>query len=365
MFRIGILGRGVQAMLLGQAARSRQLSVRTLDPSPVHPASVLSESFTAEFDDLAALDAFTYEMDAVTVEGPAVPASALLNCSKTCIIAPGIRALECGQDRLKTKELCQKLRIPCTRGMPARSLEEVDQALAAIGFPVVLVPRMRGNDERFPPILTRREHAILAWEECGSKEYIFEQFTNPEREIACMAARSKNGQISSYPLTELIRAKGLLQQMIAPAAGLSPEAEGAAVAATGALLDELEHVGMLCVTFFVRGKEAILDTITPTVHPAGLWTFEGSQTNQYENQIRALTEEELGPGTGMLPCRTIRLFGSVPHNIKDLDMDNIMVHMYGMGQEADDVSVAHLTVMGTDRPDFPDRWKKLSKALGI
>ena len=352
-------------MLLGQAARSRELSVRTLDPDPVHPASVLSESITASFDDLAALDSFTLEMDAVTVEGVGVPASALMNCSRKCVIAPSVHALEYGQDRLKTKELCRKLKLPCAKGIAAVHLDDIDEALAAIGSPLLLVPKFRHNDERSAQILSRREHVVQAWGERGTQDYTFEQFTNPEREIACLAARSKEGQIVSYPLVELIRSKGLLVQTDAPATGVSPALTDAMITAMGAILDELEHVGMMCVTFLVRGDDYVVDTITPTVHPAGLWTFEGSNTNQYENQIRALTEEELGPGNSLVPCRTIRIFGSVPIAIKDLSMDGVMVHMYGMGQQADDVSVAHVTMMGTDRPDFVDRWKKLSKALGL
>ncbi len=352
-------------MLLGQAARSRELSVRTLGPELVHPASVLSEAFDASFDDLEALESFTYEMDAATVEGVEVPASALMACSKNCIIAPPVASLECGQDRLKTKELCKQLKIPYAKAVLALHKEEVMEALSTIGLPLLLIPRMRTNEERSAHVLSHTDHVREAWEARDTRDWILEQFTNPEREIACMAARSSEGNVSSYPLVELLRSEGLVQQIIAPATDVSQSVANAAVAATSAILDHLEHVGVLCVTFFVRGNDLILDTITPTVHIAGLWTYEGSQTNQYENHIRALTGAELGPATTVVPCRTVRIFGFVPEAVHKLDADGVMVHLYGMGQQADDVCVGHVTIMGTDRPDFADRWKKLSKVLSI
>jgi hypothetical protein len=51
--------------------------------------------------------------------------------------------------------------------------------------------------------------------------------------------------------------------------------------------------------------------------------------------------------------------------LKKLDADGTMVHLYGIDGQAEDVPVAHVTVMNTDRNDFPDRWKKVTNTLGI
>ncbi len=356
-------------MMLGQVARAREHFVRTLDPQPLPPARVVSECITGEFDDQDALATFLLETSAVTIEHVEVPSSALLFCSRTADISPSILTCECAADRVKTKEFCKMLHIPCATAMPAATEEDVINALATIGLPLNLVPRMHTKEELQPEVLAKREHVMAAWEARGPGEWLLEQFTNPERELVCFAARSRGGQVVSYPVVEILRHKGIIQQIIAPAEHVSPAVAEYIAQTMSNAIDTLDHIGVLHLTFFVRGDTCLLDSLIPTVFCAGLWSVEGTKTNQYENLVRCLDSAELGPGELVTPCRTVRIFGSIPAAVKSLELSGVALHSYGIDTREDaqeeHVCVGHVTITGTDRLDFEDRWKKLCKALEI
>lgn len=361
MSRIGILGRNAQAMLLGQTAQSLQMSVRTFAPTP-GPADILSDSMSGSFEDPAALQAFLTDLTMVTTAGIDVPVTTLDACIEVCTTMPTGLSQYCAQDRAKLKEMCTKLHIPCAKTLPVGSASDVERAVGTIGLPLLLVSNQRQNEEHSPHVLSRLEEALQAFEARTSDDMFIEQFSNPEQEIACLAVRSTNGTIALYPFTELVRSRGLIQDLIAPAT-VHPTAAEEMTKAARAMLETLGHVGVMCITFFVRGNNILLDSLTPTVHPAGLWTIENSKTSQYENHIRALLGEEPRPCDITGSCRVSRLFGHVPPALKKLDGGNMMVHVYNPGTEAEDVSVGHVTMMNTERPDFADQWQKLSAAL--
>ncbi len=338
-----------------------QMSVRTLAPTP-GPADILSDSMSESFEDPAALQTFLTDLNIVTTDGIDVPVSALDTCVEACTTMPTSMSQYCAQDRAKLKEMCTKLHIPCAKILPVRSANDVEGAVGAIGLPLLLVSNQRKDEERAGHVLSRIEEAKQAFEARTSDDVYIEQFSNPEQEIACLAVRSTNGTIAFYQFTELIRSHGLIQDLIAPAT-VNPTAAEEMAKATQAILETLGHVGMMCITFFVRGNNILLDSLTPTVHPAGLWTIENSKTSQYENHVRALMGEEPSPCDITGACRVSRLFGSVPSGLKKLDSGNMMVHIYDPNTEADDVSVGHVLMMNTDRPDFADQWQKLSAVL--
>lgn len=348
-------------MLLAKAAQNKQMSFCAFAPNP-GPVDILDESVSAPFEDQASLQALLSEVDMITTDSIDVPVLTLDECAKTRPVMPSAMAQYCAQDRAKLKEVCAKLHIPCAKMLPVRSLSDVEGAVGAIGLPVLLVPNQRRHDERATHVLARVEEVQQAFENRTSEDMLIEQFTNPEQEIACIAVRSSTGSVAMYPFTEIVRSQGFAQDLVAPAT-VHPTAAEEMTNAMQTMLSTLEHVGVMCITFFVRGTTVLLDSLTPTVHPAGLWTIEGSKTSQYENHVRALLGEEPGACDVTVPCRTVRLFGSIPPAVKKLDGGTIIVHLYDPNPQPETVSVGHVTMMHTDRPDFADQWQKLSAAL--
>lgn len=363
---IGILGGSPLAMLLGQTARAMAHGVRVMDPDPaLSPARLVSEYVQGAFDDTDALEVFVTEAAVITIDSVRIPSSALLYCSRTAEVAPPINALECAQDRLKMKKLAEILHIPTAGWYAVESAADVEEGCARIGLPGMLVRRMSSSDDRSPAVFSRREQAMAAWSAERATPWMVEQFIPADREICCMVARGKNGQIVTYPFSELFRTNGRMHRIIAPAQNISPAVSEGIAIAMSSLVDTLQHVGIFSGTFIVNNDGFFLDGIHPTVHISGLWTSEGCRTNQYENHVRTITGEELGDAALTVSSKTVRLFGPVPPALKTLHIDGLTVHPYGIDSANGNVSTGHVTLTGMDRMDFEDRWKKLCKTLGI
>ena len=59
------------------------------------------------------------------------------------------------------------------------------------------------------------------------------------------------------------------------------------------MLEALDYVGVLAVELFVtrdwHGREGlVVNEIAPRVHNSGHWTFDGAQTSQFEQHVRAI-----------------------------------------------------------------------------
>ena len=111
---IGILGGGQLGYMLALAGYPLGLHFRFFDPSPEAPVGRIASRVTAEFTDEAALEKFANGLELVTYEFENVPVAAARFLASACRCFPPPDALEAAQDRLREKQLFQKLGIPAT-----------------------------------------------------------------------------------------------------------------------------------------------------------------------------------------------------------------------------------------------------------
>src|SRR5437773_12042895 len=143
--------------------------------------------------------------------------------------------------------------------------------------------RRIGCDGKGQAIIRQGDDPDQVWEDLGTNSAILEAFIPFEREISVIAARSADGQVESFDVTENEHRDHILKISRAPAAisdALAAQARGVAEQIANAL----DYVGVLAVEMFVLagagGPTLLVNEIAPRVHNSGHWTLDGASCSQ-------------------------------------------------------------------------------------
>ena len=326
---IGILGGGQLGYMLALAGYPLGLRFRFLDPSPEAPVGRIAPRVTGDFSDRAVLEKFAHGLEVVTYEFENVPADALHFLAKKVAIYPPPGALEAAQDRLREKQLFEKLGIATTEFASVPAAYDLDQALKKVGLPAVVKTRRMGYDGKGQWILRTAEDVKSAKNGLPKLPCIAERFVPYTRELSVIAVRGKAGETAFYPLVENHHRNGILRLSLAPAPCVSPPIQQAAEDAARKVLEELKYVGVIAIEFFESEGKLLANEIAPRVHNSGHWTIEGAVTSQFENHLRAINGFPLGLTTAIGASAMINLIGEVPESAKVLAIPSAHLHLYG------------------------------------
>jgi len=312
--RIGIIGAGQLGQMLGFAARGMEADCLFVDPSDSPPAAECGEVIQKPFDDSGALAELAASCDVITYEFENVPVEALHKIEGKVPIYPPADALRHSQDRLDEKRLFDSLGIPLPGYHAIDTREDMAAAVDALGLPVVIKTRRLGYDGKGQFIIRKHGDLDEAWKKLGSNALIAEQWVNFDYEVSCIGARNVDGEIVIYPLSHNVHEDGILRTSRSPvdAPALAERAE----AYVRRLLNHLNYVGVLALELFVCGDELLANEFAPRVHNSGHWTIEGSATSQFENHLRAVTNQPLGPTTSIGHAGMINLIGTIPESAR-------------------------------------------------
>ena len=312
--RIGIIGAGQLGQMLGFAARGMEADCLFVDPSDSPPAAECGEVIQKPFDDSGALAELAASCDVITYEFENVPVEALHKIEGKVPIYPPADALRHSQDRLDEKRLFDSLGIPLPGYHAIDTREDMAAAVDALGLPVVIKTRRLGYDGKGQFIIRKHDDLDEAWKKLGSNALIAEQWVNFDYEVSCIGARNVDGEIVIYPLSHNVHEDGILRTSRSPvdAPALTERAE----AYVRRLLNHLNYVGVLALELFVCGDELLANEFAPRVHNSGHWTIEGSATSQFENHLRAVTNQPLGPTTSIGHAGMINLIGTIPESAR-------------------------------------------------
>jgi 5-(carboxyamino)imidazole ribonucleotide synthase len=227
-------------------------------------------------------------------------------------------------------------------------------AIGRIGLPAVLKTRRFGYDGKGQAIIRDGDDADKVWEDLGTRSAILEAFVPFEREISVIAARSANGDVECFDVTENEHRDHILKVSRAPAN--IPEAlmTQARVIAER-IANALDYVGVLAVEMFVvqaEGETKILvNEIAPRVHNSGHWTLGGATISQFEQHIRAISGWPLGKPLRPSPVTMTNLIGDdINHYEQWLTVPGATVHLYGKGAPRAGRKMGHVTQIGTILP---------------
>jgi 5-(carboxyamino)imidazole ribonucleotide synthase len=345
---IGILGGGQLGKMLAMAAARLGLRCQVFSPDPDSPAfDVVASATCAEYADVEALELFANDVDVITYEFENVPSAAALVLSARRPVLPERKILETTQDRLAEKDFVTKLGIGTAAYADVTSAAALREAAIRIGLPAVVKTRRFGYDGKGQAIIRKHDEIERIWEELGTKSAILEAFVPFEREISVIAARSADGQVECFDVTENEHRDHILKVSRAPAAIPDSLAAQAREVATK-IADALGYVGVLAVEMFVladaKGPKVLVNEIAPRVHNSGHWTLDGASISQFEQHIRAIAGWPLGKPVRHGEVTMTNLIGDEISSYPEwLTVPGATVHIYGKGAARPGRKMGHVT----------------------
>ena len=352
---IGILGGGQLGRMLAMAAARLGFRCQVFSPDPDSPAfDVVLNATCAEYADVEALELFANDVDVITYEFENVPAAAAMILGARRRVLPDRKVLETTQDRLAEKDFVKRLGIGTTPYADVTTQAGLRAAIARIGLPAVIKTRRFGYDGKGQAIIRDANDLDRIWADLGTKSAILEAFIPFEREISVIAARSADGHVECFDVTENEHRDHILKISRAPAAIPQQLAEEARAIA-GKIADSLDYVGVLAVEMFVlttrEGPKVLVNEIAPRVHNSGHWTLDGASISQFEQHIRAIAGWPLGRPVRHGEVTMTNLIGEEIYDYQRwLTVPGATVHIYGKGPARPGRKMGHVTQVGSSTP---------------
>ncbi len=369
MTTVGILGGGQLARMLALSGAPLGLRFLVMDTAADACAGQFAPMVVGDYRDERALAEFASRVDVATFDFENVPAESAQWLAARVPVFPNPRALGTVQDRLAEKTLFRELGIPVPEFAAVASREELDAAIARIGTPCILKTRRLGYDGK-GQFRIRPERAGAgaddAWAALGAQAatvgLILEAFVPFERELSVIAARGRDGELRTWPLTENWHVDGILSASLAPA---SADAALQATAREYArrLAESLDYVGVFALELFLRDGELLANELAPRVHNSGHWTIEGSETSQFQNHLRAVLGLPLGDTRMVGTACMLNWIGDLPPAAPVLAEAGGHWHDYGKSARAGR-KVGHATLRADDAASLAEGLARVGAALG-
>ena len=356
--KVGIVGAGQLARMIALSGYPLGMEFLFLDPSADACAAPLGELLLGDYDDPALLKRLADEADVVSYEFENVPAASIAYLEDHCPVYPNSRSLATARDRLNEKTLLNELGIATAPYATVDSLDDLQQAVAALGLPAILKTRTLGYDGKGQAVLRSEADIDPAWQQLGGVPLILEGFVNFSREVSIVAVRGRDGECRFYPLAENTHRDGILHLSLSrPADPMQAQAEDNA----RKLLEALDYVGVLALEMFQDGNTLIANEMAPRVHNSGHWTIEGAETSQFENHLRAISGLPLGNTAARGHAAMLNFIGELPERNKVLEA-GAHLHLYGKAPRAGR-KVAHATVRADSDAVMQERLTALLATL--
>jgi 5-(carboxyamino)imidazole ribonucleotide synthase len=324
---VGIVGAGQLGRMLALAGYPLGLDFLFLDPTKGSPAGQVAPQIVGEFTSAKLLRELARDTEVLTFDWENISVEALDRLPGSTLICPPVKALAAAQDRVKEKQLFEKLRIPTTRWRNVESQKQLEKAVGEIGLPGVLKTRRLGYDGKGQRVLRKPEDVAGAWKDLGEVPLLYEELIPFDYEVSIIGARSRTGEIAIYPLNGNVHGGGILRLTRAPYG--PPALQRLAARYLRKALMHFGYTGILTIEFFVRRGKLIANEMAPRVHNSGHWTIEGAETSQFENHLRAILGLPLGSTAARGHCAMLNLIGEMPERTGLLAQSGLHVHDYG------------------------------------
>jgi len=341
--RIGIIGAGQLGQMLSIAAKDLKLECRLI-----------------EANDLDALSGLASDCDVVSYEFENVPVEALLAIADQVQVYPPPEALRVAQDRLQEKRLFEDVQIPLPAYRRIDSLSDLQDAISDLGPPVVLKTRRFGYDGKGQVVIRNPADAEPAWEQLGKHPLIAEVWVPFDYEVSVIGARSPDGDIAIWPLTQNEHVDGILRTSRSPV-DLPPMVDRAS-SYIDRLLQHLNYVGVLALELFVAGDDLLANEFAPRVHNSGHWTIEGAETSQFANHLLAISGQALRATTCAGHAGMINLIGTMPAAASDISDPRVSLHDYGKTPRPGR-KLGHITVVAKSASERDDLLLNISQTV--
>lgn len=370
-FDIGFLGGGQLARMSIQAAQRMGLSCISLDPTANSPAAQVAPAVVGALDDPGRIAEIFGQCDRVTLENEFIPAEAIRKAFIVAGVAPGkmmpsVETLATIQDKLLQRHALTQVGVPSPKAVAITAGGE--EAIAGIGFPMVLKARFGGYDgkgTRYARTLEEFEGHRDLWSAGG---WLAEEFIDFQRELAVMVYISEWGA-GCFPTMETVQRKHICD-LVYPA-----HADASAVAL--AAVEAVGGQGLFGVELFeTKDGDILVNEIAPRPHNTGHYTLDWGDVSQFEQHVRLVMGFPLETPSGYRPVCMANLVADTSGEFDlaaglnaALGENGVHVHWYGKAEMRPGRKMGHINAVHTDSRGAIDRavsarerfWSALTK----
>ncbi|MEG4854436.1 5-(carboxyamino)imidazole ribonucleotide synthase [Microcoleus sp. B5-D4] len=379
--RVGVVGGGQLASMMGEAARALGIELVVQTPNATDPAvSVAAGAVLAAVDDVLATAQLAAGCDVITFENEFVDLDGLRPLEEQGVLfQPSLSSLSPLLDKYVQRCYLQGLGLPtprfwewdCSADLPPELFKAVamidcraisvsdsvqivgDSDAGSIDFPFVVKVRRHGYDGQGTFIVKDRGSFESIRAKLQGQSLLVEEFVPFDRELAVIAARSATGEIAIYPIVETQQQNQVCHLVIAPAdISLEVKTEACAIART--LLNSLQAVGVFGIELFLTTDNKLLvNEIAPRTHNSGHFTIDACETSQFEQHLRAVCQLPLGNSD--LKCAGAVMVNLLGYESAQSDylakrkqlaqISGAFVHWYGKKESRPGRKLGHVTVV--------------------
>lgn len=360
---IGILGGGQLGRMLAMAARSLGYRIQVMDPDPSCPARfVVDACFEGSWDDARAAADLARGCDVVTLEIEQVSIESLEAAAKHAPVRPSAELLHVIQNRIRQKQWLRERGFPQGPWHPARSEQDVAEAVKALGGRCFIKSAHGGYDGRGQVKIGFGDSttAADAWRLLGQQPCVVEQAIDLDREISVMVARSPRGETKSFPSATNHHERQILVWSVIPSL-ISGDIEARAQKLACDIADSFTLEGLLAVEMFLtRDGELLVNELAPRPHNSYHASERACVTSQFEQAIRAVCDLPLGDVSVVQPAAIANLLGDLwldhpPQFDRALAIPGVRVHLYEKHQPRKGRKMGHLSAVGSTPQDAVER----------
>ena len=207
---IGIVGGGQLGRMMALSAKYMGFRVGVLDPTDDCPtAQVADFQIVADYDDTAAIRALADHSDVLTYEFENVDADALDAVRDRVAIPQGTDLLRVTQNRIAEKTFINDHGIGTAPWRAVQSRDELDAALAEIGYPAVLKTSEGGYDGHGQIVLHSEDDLAQVWAADEFPQAILEGFVDFAYEASILVSGDGEHYVT-FPVVRNIHPAWLL-----------------------------------------------------------------------------------------------------------------------------------------------------------
>jgi 5-(carboxyamino)imidazole ribonucleotide synthase len=360
---IGIFGGGQLGRMTAMAARGMGYRILVLDPDPACPARfVVDGCIEAGWDDSREAANLARGCDVVTLEIEQISPGSMEAAASYAPVRPSGAMLAVIQDRIEQKDWLRRHGFPVGEYRAVRSLDELREAVAALGGKCFCKSATGGYDGRGQGKVGFRKGASVedeirgAWEALGERAGVAEKAVDLEREISVLVARAPNGEVKVYPPALNHHEEQILAWSVIPAPIPAQMAQGAREIAA-AIADTFQLEGIVAVEMFsTKDGELLVNELAPRPHNSYHASERACVTSQFEQLVRAVCDLPLGGVEVVQPTAIVNLLGEVwleadgvakvPNFDAALEVPGVRLHLYEKHRPRKGRKMGHLSAIG-------------------
>ena len=368
--RIGVVGAGQLARMMGEAANDADVVVTVLanemgDAAVATCAGVV----LGRASDPVALRRLAADVDVITFDHELVDLDVLRQLEvEGVVLRPSSAALRFAVDKGFQRRSFERAGIPVPRFLVVSSSN--DERLAAfldeLDTPPVVKASTGGYDGRGVSFPDSRDEAlahIATMSEFG--EVVVEERLILRGEAAQLVARALEGTLVFYPVVTTMQREGMCVEVRFPSQ-LGDELLSSARKLSELVATLVGGVGILAIEYFITDEGLVVNEVALRPHNAGHWTIEGASTSQFTQHLRAVSGQDLEEvATLANHAVMVNVIGADEPGSLDgaRSVEGVFVHDYGKTWRPGR-KLGHVTALGDEAASAHVRAWKSALAYG-